>query len=193
MKKWAIITLLFAAIGYQSCTVETPKEAPPVDYLKLGDSIATATFDTLRKSLLQAIETKGIAGAVRFCNVQALPLTSTLANDSISIHRVAERFRNPANAFNSEDSIQWQIFGARKAKGDSLTGMLLETATEFVYYKPIIMNPLCANCHGNKEMDIKPDVMAVIDSLYPKDKAFGFMKDDLRGLWKISFPKSSPY
>lgn len=162
-------------------------------YLQRGDSIATATFDTLRKSLLQAMETRGIAGAVRFCNVQALPITASLAKDGITNQRVAERFRNPANALDSVDNKQWQIFAQLKARGDSLSSVVQETQTSFVFYKPIIMNPLCANCHGNKEMDIKPDVMAVIDSLYPKDKAFGFMKDDLRGLWKISFPKSSPY
>lgn len=162
-------------------------------YLQRGDSIATATFDTLRKSLLQAMETRGIAGAVRFCNVQALPITASLAKDGITNQRVAERFRNPANALDSVDNKQWQIFAQLKARGDSLSSVVQETQTSFVFYKPIIMNPLCGNCHGKKEMDIKPDVLAVIDSLYPKDKAVGFMKDDLRGLWKISFPKSSPY
>lgn len=157
--------------------------------MQRGDSIATATFDTLRKSLLQAMETRGIAGAVRFCNVQALPITSALAKDGITIQRVAERFRNPANALNKEDSLHWQIFAQRMAMGDSLTPILFETTTETVFYKPIIMNPLCGNCHGNKAMGMQPEVLAVIDSLYPKDKALGFVKGDIRGLWKITFPK----
>ncbi|QGW29323.1 Tll0287-like domain-containing protein [Phnomibacter ginsenosidimutans] len=188
MKKWAIIPLLFAAIGYQSCLEETPI-AEQQQYLQRGDSIATATFDTLRNSLLQAMETKGIAGAVRFCNVQALPITSSLAKDGITIQRVAERFRNPANALDSADSKQWQLFAQLKARGDSLTSVVQETETAFVFYKPIIMNPLCGNCHGNKAMGMQPEVLAVIDSLYPKDKALGFVKGDIRGLWKITFPK----
>jgi len=188
MKKWAIIALLFAAIGYQSCIEETPIATQQL-YLQRGDSIATATFDTLRKSLLQAMENKGIAGAVRFCNVQALPITSSLAKDGITIQRVAERFRNPANALDSVDSKQWQIFAQLKARGDSLTNVVQETETAFVFYKPIIMNPLCGNCHGNKAMGMQPEVLAVIDSLYPKDKALGFVKGDIRGLWKITFPK----
>ncbi|MCC6760487.1 MAG: DUF3365 domain-containing protein [Chitinophagaceae bacterium] len=188
MKKWAIIALLFAAIGYQSCIEESPIAEQQL-YLQRGDSIATATFDTLRKSLLHAMETKGIAGAVRFCNVQASPITSSLAKDGITIQRVAERFRNPANALDSVDSKQWQIFAQLKARGDSLTNVVQETETAFVFYKPIIMNPLCGNCHGNKAMGMQPEVLAVIDSLYPKDKALGFVKGDIRGLWKITFPK----
>ena len=188
MKKWAIIALLFAAIGYQSCIEETPIATQQL-YLQRGDSIATATFDTLRKSLLQAMETKGIAGAVRFCNVQALPITSSLAKDGITIQRVAEKNRNPVNALSKQDSLQWQIFAQLKAKGDSLNNVVQETETAFVFYKPIIMNPLCGNCHGNKAMGMQPEVLAVIDSLYPKDKALGFVKGDIRGLWKITFPK----
>ncbi len=188
MKKWAIIALLFTAIGYQGCLDES-LTAEQQQYLQRGDSIATATFDTLRNSLLQAMETKGIAGAVRFCNVQASPITSALAKDGITIQRVAERFRNPANALNKEDSLHWQIFAQRMAMGDSLTPILFETTTETVFYKPIIMNPLCGNCHGNKAMGMQPEVLAVIDSLYPKDKALGFVKGDIRGLWKITFPK----
>lgn len=188
MKKWAIITFLFVAIGYQSC-VEEPPLAVHQLYLQRGDSIANATFDTLRKSLLQAIETKGVAGAVRFCNIHALPITSSLAKDGITIQRVAERFRNPANALDSLDNKQWQMFAQLKARGDSLSSVIKETANAFVFYKPIIMNPLCGNCHGNKTMGIQPEVLAVIDSLYPEDKAFGFVKGDIRGLWKITFPK----
>ena len=188
MKKWAIIALLFTAIGYQSCLDES-LTAEQQQYLQRGDSIATATFDTLRNSLLQAMETKGMAGAVRFCNVQALPITSSLAKDGITIQRVAERFRNPVNALNKQDSLHWQIFAQRMAMGDSLTPILFETTTAVVFYKPIIMNPLCGNCHGNKAMGMQPEVLAVIDSLYPKDKALGFVKGDIRGLWKITFPK----
>ena len=51
----------------------------------------------------------------------------------------------------------------------------------------MLLQPMCSACHGKKGVDILPEVVSAIDSLYPNDKATGFTAGDLRGMWKISF------
>ena len=46
--------------------------------------------------LLHAINSKGIEGAISFCNEKAYPITATYA-DSVVIRRTALRYRNPKN------------------------------------------------------------------------------------------------
>jgi hypothetical protein len=55
------------------------------------------------------------------------------------------------------------------------------------YFKPILLQPLCLNCHGNEELDISPAVLAMLKKEYPEDKATGFAAGDLRGMWHITF------
>ncbi len=59
----------------------------------------------------------------------------------------------------------------------------------FLFYAPIVITmPLCLNCHGRREADIQPEVLLAIQELYPDDMATGFAMNDLRGLFRISFP-----
>jgi cytochrome c553 len=53
----------------------------------------------------------------------------------------------------------------------------------FRYMKaiPMAAQP-CAACHGT---DVKPDVLAEIEKLYPQDEATGFKPGELRGAFSI--------
>ena len=53
------------------------------------------------------------------------------------------------------------------------------------YLKPIIIQPLCLNCHGSTE-DINQNVKNVLNTRYPDDKATEYQTDDLRGAVSIS-------
>jgi hypothetical protein len=37
---------------------------------------------------------------------------------------------------------------------------------------------------------MQPELISVIDSLYPVDKAKGYAVDELRGIWSIKFKNS---
>jgi hypothetical protein len=142
----------------------------------------------LKATLHKAIRGKGLPTAVAFCNENALPITQLYAKQKITVSRVAERFRNPNNQFDSLDAAQWKRYQSLKTRGDSLTSTVVETNDAFVYYQPIMLNPFCASCHGNPAT-IPADLLATINSLYPQDKALGFSPGDLRGMWKVAFQK----
>lgn len=168
----------------QSPATVTTKEP---DYRRIGDSIIKATFDTLRHTLGASIQRDGVEGAVQFCNVNAYPITGTLASEKILIKRVANRYRNPQNAPDSTDAVQWNVFATAKAAGDSLQPAIVRENDRVHYYKPIILQANCTVCHGTNGKDISPAVASTIDSLYPNDNAKDFAVGDLRGMWKISF------
>ena len=48
---------------------------------------------------------------------------------------------------------------------------------------------MCLQCHGSKDIQIKPDVYKSLQKLYPKDKAIGYNDNQVRGIWSISFKK----
>ena len=66
--------------------------------LKLGKEIAMATKGELGKNLLNAINTKGAAGAVDFCNTQAIPLRYSMVIVKYSkVSQLSNQPRNPNN------------------------------------------------------------------------------------------------
>ena len=67
-------------------------------YQQLGAGIAQKTQQSLGSALKNAIGEKGIAGAVAFCNIEALPITDSVSKSlNASIKRVSDRPRNPLN------------------------------------------------------------------------------------------------
>jgi hypothetical protein len=171
--------------AYNQTKIEENKN----NYKLKGDSIVKQTFDTLRNTLLTAIKEKGFDGAVAFCNTSALSLTNSYANNTVTIKRTSDKVRNPAN---DPDSMEQRILEKFLTMSDSTakTATVVERdATGSIhYYKPIIMQAMCLNCHGNKEQ-IQLGTLKMIKSKYPDDAAIGYKEGNVRGLWHVVFNK----
>ncbi len=192
MKKSTFFTLLlFMMVACNNSATDKNKQEANENaaYLKKGDSIVKITFDTLRTVLLKTIAEKGHADALKFCNVEALPITALYASEGIRVSRVSDKTRNPDNALKEMDIAVWQDYLALAAKKDSLKSVVISGNSEVNYYKPILMQPMCLSCHGTIEKDIAKNLQPVIDSLYPADKAKGYKAGEIRGMWHIVFTK----
>jgi hypothetical protein len=191
MKKIAFILsigLLVNACGFNDTGNKSRKNTDEAAaYLLQGDSIAKITYDTLRITLLKAIGEKGFSGALAFCNTRALAVTAMYASEVITVSRVSDRNRNSKNVLSEYDMKEWAKYIGAAAKKDSLKSTIVYRNHEFHYYKPILMQPMCLSCHGTPGKDISKDLLRVIDSLYPGDKAKGYKQGDLRGMWHIVF------
>lgn len=189
-----ILISILVVIGISCNTNNLNKVQNVTDsaYIKSGDSIVQKTFDTLRKTLLKTIDEKGLSGAIRFCNIEALPVTSMYASPEISVSRVTDKTRNPKNALGEKDQTIWTNYQTALVKKDSLRSQIINTADEVHYYKPIMMQPMCLNCHGTPGKELAAAQIRIIDSLYPTDQAKGYKTGDLRGMWHIVFNKKSP-
>ena len=161
------------------------------EFIKMGDSLSKITFDTLRTVLVKAIGQKGLAGALAFCNVQATAVTSTYSSSQATISRVADKNRNTRNGLSLFDEEAWEKYaGIAAIKGD-LKPMVVFRNTQAHYYKPILLQSMCLNCHGAPGKEIPAAVLRVLDSLYPADKARGYKEGELRGMWHIVFPRQT--
>ena len=157
-------------------------------YRKAGDKISQATFDTLRNSLLDALSKHGAEGAIDLCHTSVISLTNQFA-DSVTVKRASPRYRNVANR---PDSLELYIFKKMKteieASGDVQPVVIRDEKNHLVhYFKPIRMQALCINCHGQPQVDIQPATLIAIREKYPDDRAFNFREGELRGIWHILF------
>jgi len=97
MKKisFCLVIILFVTACISNPTGNNRQnEEEPATYISKGDSIVKITFDTLRNTLVKTIGEKGLAGALRFCNMEALPITASYASEGITVGRVSDKNRN---------------------------------------------------------------------------------------------------
>jgi hypothetical protein len=189
MKQYLLILFIYSTIV--SCSSEeknTPATEENIsDYKVKGDSIIAKTFDTLRNSLLAAVKEKGFDGAVEFCNTNAFALTNTFAVNTITIERTSDKLRNPANTPDSSEQRILSQIEKMDASSDKAAGIVERDASGNVhYYKPILMQAMCLNCHGTKEQ-IQPKTREVIQKKYPSDLAYGYKEGEFRGIWHVEF------
>jgi hypothetical protein len=184
----SLISLLF------SCSTDAPSDSSQqrseIDstyYLEKGQEITQATFDTLSKTLQNAIADRGIAGAIEFCNIQALPITdSKMSQDVWEIKRTSFKTRNPLNEPNDLEREILSTFHRKADAGNELNNELFVRGDTVHFFRPIKLMPFCANCHGHKDQ-LQPDVLAKLNELYPNDRATGYSPGDLRGMWHVKF------
>ena len=72
-------------------------------------------------------------------------------------------------------------------QGDLLKASLIHEGKKVHYYKPILIQAMCLTCHGTPGVEMNAQLAAVIDSLYPSDKAKGYKDGELRGMWHVVF------
>jgi hypothetical protein len=158
-------------------------------YLTRGNEISEQAQNTLLSNVSKAMAQGGTQYAVEFCNLKVSGITDTLNNRyNCEIYRISAQNRNPENDLETEtDQKLWDYFMAGHRDG-TLHDTLIRHDQQMVYYKPILTAmPACLQCHGPVDQ-IDPATYSKIRELYSDDKATGYELNELRGLWKISFP-----
>lgn len=185
--------LLVSVLGWMSyrCSTGSEKNATSeshrLDPDKMPGAVATAQ-EALIGALQKGLSQGRPAQAVTYCNERALPVTDSLSQAlDLTIRRTALRWRNPANRPDSaltDILTQWE--------SEIQNGVVPQPRFAQApngherYVAPIILKPLCLNCHGNPESgEVTPETLAEIRRLYPEDHAIGFKVGDLRGAWVI--------
>ncbi|MGI9546736.1 MAG: Tll0287-like domain-containing protein [Flavobacteriaceae bacterium] len=159
-----------------------------VDYSKMGMSYMTSTQAVLGKNLIGALEKKGPAGAVAFCNTQAIKLTDSMAqNHNVIIKRITDKPRNPNNKVNEEQLRYLRSYEGNQDPADSFDPIVVRKKKEVNFYYPIVTNAMCLQCHGIPNEQIQPETLEVLQDLYPDDLAQGYQMNAIRGLWYIQF------
>lgn len=157
--------------------------------LEKGKSIAQATQAALGKNLMQAISERGTAGAIEFCNIEAIPITDSLAKiHRARVKRVSDKNRNPDNAANEAELAYIENAKNQLAADQNIKPQLKEEDGKWVAYYPILTNAMCLQCHGNADQ-VNKEALAKIQAHYPDDKALGYSENEVRGIWVIEMAK----
>ncbi len=186
---FGVFAILYSCTNFNKSLPEesTSYEADSI-YLTKGKELVALTFDTLSKSLQNAISQFGVEGAVEFCNVEALKITFIFGDDNFSIKRTALKYRNPSNAPSDGETEILKSYLQDLQTGIEPKPRIKSFGNMVHFYAPILMKPQCVLCHGSENM-IPENVSSKIKALYPNDLAIGFEPGELRGMWSIEFVK----
>lgn len=158
--------------------------------IEAGQQISQASFQALSRNLQQAMKEGGVKNALEFCNVEAMPLTDSLASHyGIELRRASHQPRNPVNRADSLEMETIKEYIRKIEQGGELKPVTYARDNTITYHAPIrIPGQLCLNCHGSPGTDIAQSDLKTIQELYPEDEATGFEMGELRGIWSIQFP-----
>ncbi len=160
---------------------------------ELGQEIVKVSQTTLQNALLQAIEEKGLVGAVEYCNANAYDIVSDLEDSlNVKIKRVSQKPRNPLDKPDSAEQAILEAYAYDFSPQNAVNQLLELNENTLIFTQPIaIGNPLCLHCHGKPGEQVTDEVLSVLQSKYPEDKALGYTLGELRGMWSVKIPKKT--
>lgn len=204
MKKWISIALtiiigiaILGSCQNEETTTENAeskipgehKHAAASNYMNTGQELAMKMKASLGEKLSSAIAENGVAGAVEFCNIEAITITDSVSQSlNAKIKRVSDKPRNPTNQAKEGELFYIDMCKQNLENGKELKPFISEDDKKMIGYYPIVTNSMCLNCHGTKDK-IKAETLAKINSLYPEDKATGYKENELRGIFVVEMDK----
>jgi hypothetical protein len=186
--------ILFSSLIFVGCSGNnegkgkevTLTETERIEYMEKGQQLAIETQKVLGSNLVKAINEDGPINALVFCNIQAHPLTDSMATAlKAHITRVTDQPRNQDNAANEDQLTYISAAKQKLAVGEELRPEISVKDGKVTGYYPIITNQMCMQCHGSENDQITQETLAKINELYPNDKATGYNVGELRGIWVV--------
>lgn len=186
MIRTAMLALASALLaGCASAPPAPPSDAAVEAALAQSRAAAASLGPELIGALTSAMAEGGPMKAIGVCNEKAPAIANRISTErGVEIGRTSTRVRNPANAADAWETAQLAAFataiaaGADPATLEGHTVVASEAGWEVRWMKPILLQPMCATCHG---ADIDPALLQTIRATYTNDAATGFRPGDLRG------------
>lgn len=168
-----------------------PGDRSDSDYLERSAEIANALQTNLGKELQAALSEGGPLAGIEVCQEVAQPLTTEISEKypDARISRTALRVRNPANAPDEQSRAVLERWASLQAGGEELPEAdRYESENSVLVHRPITTGTTCLQCHGNPA-NFSPALKSALAEYYPDDEATGFEEGELRGAFRIEFPK----
>lgn len=195
--KWPpALGIMLLLVGLTACMTPGKKEADTQDfphqerYRAAGEKLAAQAQASLMQQVKKALQDGGPVHAIDYCHAAADSLTAAAGSQAgAQVTRIARRNRDPANGLATR--AEKEAFATLEELAPRYDTSLVRAGAERVtFFKPIpLALNTCLKCHGTPQEDVAPETLAAIAERYPEDKALNFKLGELRGAWKISFPK----
>lgn len=105
----------------------------------------------------------------------------------IQVRRTALKVRNPVNAPDAHDRNALHEFAALPP--DQRPSEIVQwTRDSARFYKPLVMQELCTQCHGDPGT-FSPALRQLLAESYPDDQATGYTTGQLRGVIRVEIPR----
>lgn len=149
-----------------------------------GKALIPPFQQQLMATVKNAMHSAGPVAALESCQLLAPQIASQHSQLPWHVGRTSMRVRNPANAPDAWEQQVLQEFAQQQASGQPLAGMhkVAVVNNELRIMQAIVVGEPCLACHGK---NLKPEVAAKIDRLYPKDQARGYDLGQLRGAFTL--------
>jgi hypothetical protein len=190
MKRIFILSIMaFSALLLAHCSGTEGLSKDLQEKLKEEGANAVASAQlTLLDKLIAQVNDSGTEKAVSYCVVHADSILDRSSDElGYPIYRRSIKFRNPDNKPNEQEKNILKVYEKALEKKEALHPMLHYVAVDssVYYYSPIIVQPLCLNCHGSKDNGFDPETFSEVIKTYPKDNAFNYSVGELRGMWVV--------
>lgn len=187
MFKSKIVLIFFIATSLFSNEVEEKK------IIEVGMAASSLLKSTLTGKMKKVLKSKNKIELVQFCATQAQKITkgvNELLPKGIEVKRVSLKNRSDKNLPSKiDESIIRNLEKEFDKNKNDKQYILKKVDTGYKLYRPITLKDGCLKCHGKKETMDK-NIKAKIEKLYPKDKAYGFLKEDFRGAFIVNIDKN---
>ncbi len=187
MLRSSLLTLLLLSPTLALAAPGAEQEAAKVDQAR---TIVKEFGATLKGELEKAMKAGGPVAAIEICHSAAPAIARDMsAQYGVEVHRTSLKPRaTPPTAWEQE---VLRDFDARRAKGEDPNTIEFHQVVEvdgrptLRYMKAIPTGAVCLNCHGE---NVKPEVRAKLQALYPNDQALGYKEGELRGAFTVIAP-----
>ncbi|GIV31728.1 MAG: hypothetical protein KatS3mg030_030 [Saprospiraceae bacterium] len=187
-----ILFTSWSGTGCSNAPGDRPKESSTDSiWLQKGSQIVSSTFGALSTALQRALQEGGPLKAIQYCHIEALPLTDSMSRvHHAIIRRTSDKVRNPLNAPNAREQRIIEYYREALDKGRPLDPRVESLGPDSIWFAaPIIVAPLCLQCHGVPGKDIADETLSALRQYYPSDAATGYVQGEFRGIWSITFAK----
>ena len=199
---WAILALV-ACQNNEKKEADNPeakqeqisvKEQPAPDfnhkkYKMDGMILAKTTFKVFKSKIEEVGSKQGLTAVVDFCHDNAPKLTDSIGKaHNVLIRRTSHKLRNTKNEPTDAEKDVINKYLELQDENQRLEPIVKKDKEGYIhFYAPIKIKEKCLQCHGKPGEEVKPVVLKQIKEKYPNDKATGFKKGELRGIWDIKF------
>ena len=184
----ALAALILAAAGALAQAPDA-KSSPAAPELERARAAAAALSTELRARLMEEMKAGGPVRGVRVCSEVAQEYAAKHSVDGLTVRRVSEKYRNPADIPDAYEAEKLADFAAAHGRGElpveSWEWVGEGQARTLRYLKPVTIGGPCLACHGDPSA-MKPEVAEMIRERYPRDLAVGYADGDFRGVVSVT-------
>lgn len=198
-----IVLIILSCLLVLGCVSDAPvlseegtEDIHKVPDIDLVQPVAMEVIGQAGAKLLTALSatmgSAGIKDAIGYCNLNANLLVKDLALEyGVDIKRTSLKLRNPNNEPTKDEELILAYYASQHNQGEVCEGELSKVDGVYKYYHPIYLMDKCTACHGIKGETLNKKAAKKLEELYPNDQALGYEAGDLRGMWVLTFKKSS--